>query len=256
MSLTDVSSRGGTIVVSDVEVSIMGDATQDDRYVFTGAYSDYVGVAGHARAVTDSNGGQDTVNAAALRSGCEIRLDGSRGVIDGVGVRFSGIENAIGGDGDNSIIGDSGANRLSGMRGSDRIQGADGDDRIAGDWGDDRLLGGAGEDRLDGGRGHDAYVFRTAGDAAGDVIRGFDAAGPRAGDRIDLGRIDANATLAGNQAFVLRGGAEAGSLRCVEDAEGTQLLGYVDASADADFVLLIDDGAVGAAQYRASDFVL
>ena len=256
VSLTDVSSRGGTIVVSDVEVSIVGDATQDDRYVFTGAYSDYVGVAGHARAVTDSNGGQDTVNAAALRSGCEIRLDGSRGVIDGVGVRFSGIENAIGGDGDDSIIGDSGANRLSGMRGSDRIQGADGDDRIAGDWGDDRLLGGAGEDRLDGGRGHDAYVFRTAGDAAGDVIRGFDAAGPRAGDRIDLGRIDANATLAGNQAFVLRGGAEAGSLRCVEDAEGTRLLGYVDASADADFVLLIDDGAVGAAQYRASDFVL
>ena len=142
------------------------------------------------------------------------------------------------------------------MRGSDRIQGADGDDRITGGWGDDRLLGGAGEDRLDGGPGHDTYVFRTAGHAAGDVIRDFDAAGLRVGDRIDLRQIDANATLAGNQAFVLRGGAEAGIVRCVEGAEGTRLLGYVDSDADADFILLVDDGAVRAAQYRAADFVL
>ena len=65
VSLTDVTARGGAIVVSDVKVSVVGATTRDDRYVFTDAYSKYAGVAGHARAVSDTNGGQDTVNAAA-----------------------------------------------------------------------------------------------------------------------------------------------------------------------------------------------
>ena len=62
----------------------------DDRYVFTDAYSDYAGAGGHATNIRDTNGGADTVNAAAVGSASRIRLDGAVGSIDGVAVRFGG----------------------------------------------------------------------------------------------------------------------------------------------------------------------
>ncbi|MCC1495147.1 hypothetical protein J1C49_21345, partial [Cognatishimia sp. F0-27] len=81
----------------------------------------------------------------------------------------------------------------------------------------DTMLGGAGDDYIDGGRGLDYYnggdgadnfVFRSIADmgvgaAARDQIRDFDAA---EGDRVNLYLIDANTTIAGNQAFAITSG--------------------------------------------------
>lgn len=85
----------------------------------------------------------------------------------------SGIEDAIGGAGDDAITGNRLANRLDGGRGEDTINGGEGrdvligghgndslsghagDDRLYGEDGGDILLAGAGKDRLDGGKGAD-----------------------------------------------------------------------------------------------------
>lgn len=115
---------------------------------------------------------------------------------------LSSIE-AVGGSGKNDYILGSSANNLylSGRDGNDTINGASGNDNIYGDNGNDVLTGGAGRDYLSGGSGNDIFDFNGTGElglgVAADQIDSF----VRGQDRIDLSTIDANAALAGNQAF-------------------------------------------------------
>lgn len=159
------------LTVSDIVVTAYGRNTTDDRYIFTNEYSDYAGVAGHLTAVNDSNGGVDTVNAAAVSSGSDIRLDGGSGVIDGVSVSFTGIENAIGGDGADTITGSGANNQLFGMRGADSINGGSGTDTLTGGTGNDTLNGGLFHDISYGGDGDDLFLI-TANDFADSVYGG------------------------------------------------------------------------------------
>jgi Ca2+-binding RTX toxin-like protein len=142
-----VDQAGADILtVSDIVITGYGASTTDDRYIFTNEYSDYAGVGGHLTAINDSNGGTDTVNAAAVSSGSDIRLDGGSGVIDGVSVSFSGMENAIGGDGADTITGNGANNQLFGLRGADAIYGGSGTDTLTGGTGNDTMVGGADND--------------------------------------------------------------------------------------------------------------
>ncbi len=68
----------------------------------------------------------------------------------------SGIENVLGGEGDDVFIGDDVANLLKGNGGRDAIDGGGGDDDLRGNADGDTLVGGPGSDDLDGGRGRDA----------------------------------------------------------------------------------------------------
>src|SRR5207245_518392 len=63
-------------------------------------------------------------------------IDGERGEGDSI----TGVENATGGEGNDTLRGDAGANRLDG---------AEGDDRLDGRGGADLLVGGAGFDIAD-----------------------------------------------------------------------------------------------------------
>jgi subtilisin-like proprotein convertase family protein len=433
---------GDTLTVSDIVIRTFGAATLDDRYVFTNEYSDYAGVGGHATAIVDLNGGTDTVNAAAVSSSSNIRLDGTAGWIDGVAVSFANIEHAIGGDGHDTLVGNASANQLWGMRGSDVlnggagadvVRGGTGNDRIVDDdfvnfdyldgsdgvdtidyslvtfasglvtidigagltsvsggntetvvgfenvWGsqggevirgttgvnvllglggDDRivdhdfvnfdfhdggagidtidyssvafasgvvtidigaglasvtggntetilgfenvwgsqggevirgttganvlrgnagndslyglygtdtLVGGLGKDLLFGGPGYDRFVFESKAEspvgAGCDVIRmvdgiAFTNPGSKAGDIIDVSMIDANESVAGDQAFLFNSSQAIGTLRCVNAGSITRVFGYTDAVAGADFQIDIADGSVLASSYSAHDFVL
>ena len=103
--------------------------------------------------------------------------------------------------------GNSLANTLTGGAGNDVLSGGTGNDRLFGGLGADTLIGGAGKDTLCGGLGADVFRFDGVGEstlAAFDVISDFTRAH---GDRIDLRTIDANAKLAGNQAFSYLGAA-------------------------------------------------
>lgn len=257
-----------TLSVSDIVVRVGGTASADDRYLFTDAYSDVAGEGGHRRSIDDADGGRDTVNAAAVSSDSRIRLGGEAGSIDGVSVRFAGIENAIGGDGDDQIAGARGGNRLYGIRGDDSIRGGGGADTLSGGAGDDRLFGGSGADILIGGAGQDRFRFRSASDTPAtegghDVLLGIGGAaafgrpGGKAGDLFVLSAIDANERRSGDQAFRLDDSGKAGTLGLVDNGTVTTILGHVDADRVADFRIDIVDGPrVAAADYGAADFIL
>ena len=172
---------------------------------------------------------------------------------------LAGIEHAVGSQSGDLLRGDDGGNVLKGLGGADSLYGGSGGDHLIGGWGADRLIGGLGADRLEGGGAGDRFVFASIAETglepgARDLILDF---GQGQGDRIVLQAIDADATLAGNQAFAFIGeGAftAAGQVRFVQDAAGDRTLveGNVDGDLAPDFRIEL----VGAPALAATDFIL
>jgi Ca2+-binding RTX toxin-like protein len=149
-----------------------------------------------------------------------------------------------------SLVGNSGDNQLDGSGGNDRINGKDGDDV---------LIGGAGADTLVGEAGADIFRFNAvsdsrAGAASRDFINGF----VTGEDRINLSQIDANSTLAGNQAFSFVGDSafsgSAGELRFFTFGGGNYNIVEVDVNGDriADMQIFVNLTN----QMVSSDFIL
>ena len=167
------------------------------------------------------------------------------GLSTAYGDTFEGFENVLGGKFADALAGDGAANRLIGH---------DGDDILTGRDGDDRLEGQRGADKLEGGGGADVFVYSDALDTTyyspgRDTILDFSSAD---GDRIDLSAMDADATMAGDQAFVFLGYAlftgRAGELR----VNSGHVLGDLDGDAVADFAIAVN----GARYLKAGDFFL
>ena len=114
--------------------------------------------------LSDTNGGVDWLDAAALTGNLALSLiAGSASSLNGAAfitiASGSTIENAITGDGNDSLIGNSATNQLYGMRGDDTLDGSEGVDFLYGGAGNDQIIfdsadlsgvinGGAGYDRL------------------------------------------------------------------------------------------------------------
>jgi Ca2+-binding RTX toxin-like protein len=150
-------SAGDTLTVSDIVVRTFGRASSADRYVFTDEYAVYGGIAGH-NSITDTNGGTDALNASAVTSSSIIDLQaGAASAIAGKAMTIAVgtvIENAYGGDGDDTLLGNAANNRLVGDRGKDNLDGR---------LGDDTMLGG---------RGSDTYKVHDAGDVVNEAAYG------------------------------------------------------------------------------------
>ena len=149
-----------------------------------------------------------------------------------------GIENlTLLGSGDIAGKGNAGANLLVGNAGANTL---------SADHSDDSLRGGGGKDLLIGGTGKDVFDFDKLTDsavgAARDVVHDF-VSGT---DKVDLQTIDANAGLAGNQAFAFIDATlfsgKAGELRY----NGSVLMGDVDGDGAADFHIQLGVAAVTA----------
>ena len=119
--------------------------------------------------------------------------------------------------------GNAGNNNLTGNDGNNFLRGDAGDDTLVGGLGNDTLGGGFGSDMLTGGLGADTFDFNAFTEslvgAARDIITDFSQVQL---DKIDLSTIDANTTLANDQAFlatILNSGAftEIGQLRLIGD---------------------------------------
>jgi Ca2+-binding RTX toxin-like protein len=120
--------------------------------------------------------------------------------------------------------------------------GGSGDDIIRGNGESTEYRGGPGADQLIGRGGFDTFIYGQVGDSTAertDVIEGFDNA-----NRIDLHAIDADKTVAGNQAFHLAAAfsGQAGELVVSYNAPRhfTTVLGDVDGDGEADLVISID----------------
>lgn len=90
--------------------------------------------------------------------------------------RISGIENIIGGSGNDYLIGDWQNNRIEGGDGHDLINGHSGDDVLIGGGGDDLINAGWGSNLLEGGSGNDIFAItgRVVGQYPQNVITDFD----------------------------------------------------------------------------------
>ncbi|MDJ0278963.1 S8 family serine peptidase, partial [Sphingomonas sp. 2R-10] len=146
------------LTINSLKLDMFGSTpSTDDVHSYTGEFFTMAGIAGEdgRRTLSDTNGGTDWINAAAVAANVEVSL------IEGVTTRFGGrdaftiargsrIENVVTGDGADRLTGNVADNALYGMRGND--------------W----LNGGAGNDKLFGGAGSDTFAFDTQG------VSGFD----------------------------------------------------------------------------------
>jgi Ca2+-binding RTX toxin-like protein/subtilisin-like proprotein convertase family protein len=167
-------TSGDALTLRDVQLTFYGSYETNDRYIFTDEYSSY-GAYNRVNTVVDTDGGIDVANTAALTTNSTIFLDGRVSTIDTLRTTFSGIENAIGGDGNDNIGGSTAGNMLWGERGRDTIRGGQGGDSLFGGFGNDSLDGDDGNDDLQGGDGNDTLFGDTAGDAitvSNDVLTG------------------------------------------------------------------------------------
>lgn len=182
---------GATLTINSLKLDAYGSAaTTDDVHTYTDEFFTMAAIAGEAdRAVLlDRNGGIDWINAAAVSSDVALNL-----AVGGV-TTFGGqkaftignrtaIENAVTGDGDDSLSGNSLANALHGMRGDDALYGLGGNDKLDGGSGNDWLDGGKGSDLLTGGTGNDSFFFDNAATSGVDRIVDFSS-----GDRLIVTR--------------------------------------------------------------------
>jgi len=141
--------------------------------------------------------------------------------------------------------------------GNDTLVGSVGNDGLVGGAGNDVLRGLAGKDTLIGGAGADRFFYAAPGDspvgANADVIADFSHA---QADKLDLAAMDANSTVAGDQAFAFIGAAaftnHAGEVRFAASGGNTIVSGDVNGDGVADFNIVL----TGAITLVAADFTL
>ncbi len=145
--------------------------------------------------------------------------------------------------GNDTFVGGNLADVIKLHAGDDTADGGRGADTLYGGPGSDALTGGAGADDLFGEGGRDTFVYNSVSEStitARDTI--FDL---QTGDRIGLLSIDANAKIAGNQAFSFIGKSafhgSAGELRYVLKESDTYIYGDVNGDKKVDFSIHLDD---------------
>ena len=173
---------------------------------------------------------------------------------------FRGIEKFEGALSDDRIVGSRRAELLDGGGGRDILNGGGGDDRVFGGSGKDELTGNKGADLLVGGSGSDDFNFVKRTDSTKssmDVISGFDGAGRRGGDQIDVSAIDAVIGKRGNQKFDFGEGKDRGDLWAENDGRDTMIYGNIDGDKFAEIQIRIEDGRDASAKdYYSEDFIL
>ncbi|MBJ6120869.1 S8 family serine peptidase [Sphingomonas mollis] len=162
------------LTVSSVKLDMYGsEVTNDDVYTYTNEFFTMTDIKGQSgrKALVDTDGGTDWINAAAVSHDIALSLVGGQATaFDGekaftIG-RTSVIEGAVTGDGNDTLIGNRYDNYLYAMRGNDTLNGGGGNDYLFGGTGGDRFLfdngGTSGKDTvLDFSRG-DMVATQTA----------------------------------------------------------------------------------------------
>ncbi len=158
------------------------DIIPENTYIYTNEFASLT-AAGDAtrKTLTDTNGGNDIINTAAITDDVIVNLTpGSTSTLPGRELKEhkklapqtltiapgSIIENVFAGDGNDTIFGNDAANTLSGGRGNDTLVAVYAKDSSAGDT----LIGGGGSDSLVGAIGNTTYIL-DAKTAAGSKIK-------------------------------------------------------------------------------------
>jgi Ca2+-binding RTX toxin-like protein len=199
--------------------------------------------------IIDGGAGEDMIVATMANFSLNVTALTSIEAIDAAG--FAGVR-LIGGNAADVL--DFSSTLLIGIA---NINGSAGNDRIIGSLLADTIIGGVGLDVLTGGGGADSFVYETISQSGLGVTRADRITDFLSGtDRIDLSAIDADAVLAGNQAFVFIGTdafTGLGQLRLGTDTNGNvALFGNTTGTLTADFQISFDNNA----PLVVTDFVL
>jgi len=131
---------GNDLLLGNDGDDILDGGSGDDQ-VFGGAGNDLiVGGTGEGEDLLDGGTGRDTVVYTSTSLGVEVDLEAgiaAGGEIDGpggIGDTLAGIENVVGGGGNDELIGDGENNLLVGSGGDDVLVGLDGNDELHGDF--------------------------------------------------------------------------------------------------------------------------
>lgn len=157
------------LTINSLKMDMYGSTrTSDDVYNYTNEFFTMAAIEGEAgrQTLNDVDGGTDWINAAAVSSNVTLSLVSGQSTRFGTERAFTlgrdgVIENAITGDGNDTLLGNRFDNKLYGMRGNDLLD------------------GGAGNDTLFGGARGDVFSFDTTGVSGNDRILDWSA-----GDRI------------------------------------------------------------------------
>lgn len=255
---------GGDIVQGgpgSEHLSLRDQARIGDTRFYGGAGDDYASIIGGPGPgiIFDGGDGKDVLSINTR--GAFIHLENGTaliGPIDEPGVYVEAtvrnFEDAYGGVDHDILVGTDGGNVLIGYNGDDLLSGRGGTDHLEGWDGDDILVGGLGADGLESGKGADIIrIDRLVESLPGreDTILDFTFR-----DTIDLSRIDADQTTAGNQAFAFVGTAAfsgaAGELRYEVVEEDLLVSADADGDRVADLAIKIRD----LTQLAAADFIL
>jgi Ca2+-binding RTX toxin-like protein len=206
-----VGSRFDDTLIGNAGNNYISGGAGDDRITGGGGTDWFAGGAGADWLIGDGN---DGISYGYSASGVTINLatqTASGG--DANGDVITGIRNVEGSALADTLIGNGDGNVMLGGGGADRIDGAGGNDSIRGGAGADTLIGGAGFDTLDYATSATAVMVdlgtgkTSGGDAAGDVISGFECVVGSAFDDT-LKAADTGSTLIGGAgADTLIGGA-------------------------------------------------
>ena len=158
------TATGATGTLDSWNLSLYGDRISDNTTYFYG--NDFGQMVKRdpntKRTVLLDDRGRDRLNAAMITSDLALNLTpGSSSDIAGQALTIDPktlIEEAIGGDGRDTIRGNGAPNYLAGGRNADQLLGLDGDDVLLGGTGGDRIRGGAGHDHLQGEQGNDRLI--------------------------------------------------------------------------------------------------
>ena len=141
-------------------------------------------------------------------------------------------------------------NVIEGGSGSDVLTGLGGDDYLVGNMGNDTLIGGAGNDTLVGDNGTETFVFDQL--TGVDTIKNFVSKT----DKIDLSLIDANVSLAGDQAFTFINTAAFSTTNATGQLRFDAINHIVYGSNDADALPEFSIALTGVTSLVAADFIL
>jgi subtilisin-like proprotein convertase family protein len=170
LSVSD-GARGDVGTLNNWTLRLYGDPiTNNNTYIYTNEFGNLTDA--NRRILTDTTG-TDTINAAAITSNLALNLTpgSSNSQLVGQFLTISAntvIENAFGGDGNDSIAGNAADNIFGGGRGNDVLFGGLGNDTLVGGAGNDNLIGSEGNDYLLGGLGVDLLM----GDNGNDMLQG------------------------------------------------------------------------------------
>lgn len=163
IEVSDTAS-GDTGLLESWSLEFFGeDVSNDDVFHFTDDFLALKAEDASRGDIRDSDGGTDWLNFSAIAGDVNASLirDGSIevGGADWATLRNGfAIENAVAGDGNDTLTGNIQANELHGRRGNDTLAGRGGSDELVGNQGSDLLRGGNGPDTLRGGFGNDRLV--------------------------------------------------------------------------------------------------